>query len=91
MSFTGFGVSRIGGAFRCLSRFLKKGAVGHTGIIMAMSFMLSVSSFAKHLFKRENVGYAKVVQLFQLIVKASTCIAKGSGLNEQYGLNLKFR
>ena len=58
MTFTVSEGSRTGGLFKCLIRLLKNGVVGHTGMIIAMSGTLSTSNFARHLFKRENVGYA---------------------------------
>ena len=77
------GGSRTGGLFKCLIRLPKNGAVGHTGMIIAMSGTLSISNFARHLLKRENGGYAYGSHSFQFRVKALTLMEKGSGLNEQ--------
>ena len=87
MTFTVSGGSRTGGLFKCLIRLLKNGVVGHTGMIIAMSGALSTSNFARHLFKRENVGYAYGSYSFQFRVKASTLMEKGVRSERTVGFN----
>ena len=72
MSFEVSGGRTIGGLFKCLSRFLKNGAVGHRGTTTVMSLTVSAYNFVNNLFKREKGGKANGNQPCQLRVKAST-------------------